>query len=314
MIRRYTEVIPDIQDKFKNGSYRELVLFVGSGTSTPLEHPSWKSLIDDFHKAMECTKEMEEIRKEFGNDYSLLAEDILKNSNKDYADCINFIEEKFKDSTHQYTDIHDALIRYFNKIITTNYDRAFENVIQTKLNDDTVTESFKETLQYEFIDYPDNVIASRFEAKKRVLVHLHGKVGNGAFVFLKRDYDFAYVHSNDISKLLISILRRYPLFFVGFSFDDLAFRNNLHRLIKEEEVERKKGEALFGKRSSYESIIGIYVLLKEDKIDSNRHEQAKRLIDYFNELNIEIVTYSEEHSIVRSILEQLKYPNAELNL
>jgi tetratricopeptide (TPR) repeat protein len=183
-----------------------LVVFCGSGTSSSLGLPTWKGLV------MEVIDQIGADKPEFLPLKDLLTSDILSPLlildllEDEYRPLITEVLSEKIDQLDKYLPytLQKKLFKISEKIITTNYDKAFENAVDIPnviLNDGR----FK---------------LAKIADHKRFLFKLHGDIDNPEDCILFSS-QFKSLYSTEAFLLGLKILFiQKTILFVGFSLDD----------------------------------------------------------------------------------------------
>ncbi|HAF28292.1 MAG TPA: hypothetical protein DCG75_04510 [Bacteroidales bacterium] len=289
MTKLKSELIQELRDLNKNPD-TEIVPFIGAGSSKLLGLPDWKELIEQYHKYVGCTISLESIKKDLKEDLSKVADLIFENSGKDFDLYYEFMGGITPKNTG-YTALHAVLVKNFQKIITTNYDQAFENA----LSDDNIND-------YKLLVYPNNLMSIDFQG--RVIAYIHGHIKSGIYVFRNEEYEQAYLHDTKIKSFLTEIISKKVLVFIGFSFSDKMFRNTVKQIIAETNAVREKEEQVFGKKSKTNFEQKLYVLFPSENLKTKvfKHDLSKLGINY-DEIEDHISLNGEDDSLEMKVLE-----------
>lgn len=205
----------------------KVVFFCGAGISYPANLPGFAGLVDRLYKSMLVSPD--EVQKsaiksqKFDTAISLL-ESKLTNGRERIRKELGKILSPSTESLakKKSTDTHDALLTLSRnldgqtRLITTNFDRLFEHVINTKnLN----IQKFKAP----FLPIPKN----RFDG----LVYLHGLLGEDPsqshlehLVLSSGDFGLAYLTERWAARFVSELFRNYTVCFVGYSIADPVLR------------------------------------------------------------------------------------------
>ena len=198
-------------DAFSNN---KLVLFVGSGLSIDLGLPSWNQLVIDI---------IDHIEKETGTTNLSLFKQLLSANDMDALDVLTQIEKKgHKKIVQDYIgnnlrlkddcdlSIHKKLIKLCPKIVTTNYDHAFEQASGDSAH------KISNNSQHGI---------SNLSNKKEYIFKIHGDIDEPDYCILfESDYEKLYQQNSQQQDLFTSqfknIILNKTLLFVGFSLGD----------------------------------------------------------------------------------------------
>lgn len=194
--------------------------FIGAGCSKVLDIPIWDDLLIALNE-------------EFG--YYRTKQDVLDAIKRDdYYDVASYIESKAADKalykeilkryskprTCHFTSLHLEIVRLADIILTTNYDRSFEEALNAlkRLMDgkpQDVVDSFK------YSSFPVGDFRTMGIKENRRIYHLHGDAEEGEFVLTSQSYLEQYENpASDLTTLITSAYKELHLIFIGFSFND----------------------------------------------------------------------------------------------
>ena len=203
-----------------------IATFIGAGCSKVLLIPLWKQMLIGLNAEFQY----------YPTDVELEA-DIDKSS---YAQVATNIKSKapnetvYKDQLRKfiapqachYTSLHVELLLLSKLILTTNYDKSFEEALDAigRFNP-------QPDCQYNVSTLGDfNHDGWGYE---RHVFHIHGDIDSADVVLTEESYSEQYDNSHSgVSMLIGSIFSRYPTLFVGFSFDDDYFVNFLSKAME----------------------------------------------------------------------------------
>lgn len=198
----------ELKEAIKNN---KIILFVGSGVSLDLGMPSWNELVKNI---------IDDIVQKTGNTDLDMLKDILTQGVMDAIDILeliekkkyrkyafNYIEKNLRLNDNAKLDLHKKLFEFCPRIITTNYDHAFERATEDKvsiINNDSING------------------LTNLSNKEEYILKIHGDVNDPEkCILFKSDYDKLY---NDKTGLFMSQLKNCvlnkTLIFIGFSFND----------------------------------------------------------------------------------------------
>ncbi len=251
-----------------------LVIFVGAGLSKKFDLPTWNQLACEI-----ITQSADEDMKLF---LPLLAKnltdpvEVIEKLRGDRNKLNKYIRDRFKIQSGDFS-LHKKILDLSSKIITTNYDNAFEmasdNRIYPTLNSSTfnVSEINKNSKPYIFklhgsYHEPDNCIVT------------------------KSDYQELYSKQSATIEKLKSIFIEKTILFIGFSFSDSdinlifegldeVFRhNNKHYILTKEPEQFKKYTFLNTiEISSFENIEPFIDLCQKLKLESSTPVYEEKL-------------------------------------
>lgn len=189
---------------FQSISKGEVVLWAGAGLSLYAGLPSGARLREILYEGL-TPLEKEEVRK--NSDLSHLADEICKlKGNRNYI--ITVLTSTFtKDFSSTETHKIISKIPHFRNIITTNYDRLFENVYGNKLN----------------LIFSDSH-TPYIDDKKVNLFKIHGDLSDpDSIIITKSDYNRFFendTEQNTIWNIIKGIVATKSILFIGYNLED----------------------------------------------------------------------------------------------
>lgn len=283
----------DISKKILNAIIEnKLVFFVGSGLSIRFGLPSWKDLVKDIIR--------EQNKKDY-NDFLPLLEsgmltpiEVLEKLKKEHNDIRKYILTKYNIANGDFS-LQKKLLEISGKIITTNFDNAFEKASNNTIHPSVYTSDFN--------------ISEINKSDNPYIFKLHGSFNEPDHcVIFKEDYDNIYLRESSAKEKLKAIFAEKTIIFIGYSFSDpeisLIFNNldktfsnnNKHYIITKEPREFEK----------YQFLEPIQISTWSD-IDAH--------IDYYIESKKEISKIADTNNLTVEIIETqipkiaLLYPN-----
>lgn len=183
----------------------KLVVFAGAGASMgkPTSLPNFYNLAEriaegtgyELQKNDACDIFLGKIKHE-GVDVNTSAAKILS------GECI------------EHNILHEAIIDLFPdssniKIVTTNYDEMFEQVLDRR------------GIVYKVYDVPAIPLGDDING----IIHIHGKITNPKYmVVTDEDFGKAYLTEGYASHFLVKLFEAYTVLFVGYSYNDTIMR------------------------------------------------------------------------------------------
>jgi hypothetical protein len=219
-VKSRKEIIEELRSR-SNPQDCTLVPFIGAGASKALGLPLWKDLVKEYHSCVSCSIDFEKLCSDYSDDFPKIASEIFKATGSNISKYRNYMSS-IKPKEAAYKDIHAILLRFYQKLITTNYDTAFE-------------EANKDNSHWKNLNlmyFPGNLNPVDFQ--RNTIAHIHGHVNNNAFIFRSDEYETGYTKTSEITDFIRSVIRKYSLLFIGFSFEDLIFKEKLALVVKEE--------------------------------------------------------------------------------
>ena len=189
---------------FQSISKGEVVLWAGAGLSLYAGLPSGARLTEILYEGL-TPLEKEEVRK--NSDLSHLTDEICKlKGNRNYI--IKVLTSTFaKDFSSTETHKIISKIPHFRNIITTNYDRLFENAYGNKLN----------------LIFSDSH-TPYIDDKKVNLFKIHGDLSDpDSIIITKSDYNRFFendTEQNTIWNIIKGIVATKSILFIGYNLED----------------------------------------------------------------------------------------------
>ncbi|MCS3418508.1 tetratricopeptide (TPR) repeat protein [Pseudomonas sp. BIGb0450] len=195
------EIPFDIKEAIKN---EKLVIFVGSGLSRSVGHPTWvdllKNMLKDKKDQIENASTYSDILEK--NLFGPL--DILENLKENYKKIVYEYFEKTLSKT-QESPIHKKLSTLSKKIVTTNYDKIIESNSQDQV----------------IIDNTSNYNLAKLDTLDNYILKIHGDISRpDSCIIFKSDYENLYKQDTLAKYQLGKIFSNFTCLFLGFSFTD----------------------------------------------------------------------------------------------
>lgn len=205
---------------------KDIAAFIGAGCSKVLNIPLWTELLIALNKQFTYYTTEEEVVKAIHRDgYPVVAGNIEKKAG-DRSGYNDLIRKMSKPQSCYFTSLHLELLRLTQTIITTNYDRSFEEAldsIKRLIGDNTV--------EYEMLTIGNLKLKGLGEHRR--IYHIHGDHDSGEFVLSTQTYIDQYRnHGSDVSGLVMAIFKEFHVLFVGFSFNDEYFMEFLQSALQ----------------------------------------------------------------------------------
>jgi hypothetical protein len=266
-VKTQQEII-EVLRKLSNPQDCTLVPFIGAGASKAMGLPLWKDLVKDYHSNVSCSVDFEKLCSDHSNDFPKIAFEIFKQTGSNISKYYGFMAA-IKPKEQDYQPLHTALLKFYKKIITTNYDAAFEEA-----NKDA---SLWKSMNLMF--FPGNLNPLDFQ--DNTIAHIHGHVNKNAFIFRSDEYEAGYNKTNEVTDFIRSIIKKYSLLFIGFSFEDLIFKEKLAQVVKEEKERANVIFQVFEKDYRNTSIKDFFVIVpkKYKETDLLKTEALKTGVD-----------------------------------
>lgn len=216
------EIIEELRSR-SNPQDCTLVPFIGAGASKALGLPLWKDLVKEYHSCVSCSIDFEKLCSDYSDDFPKIASEIFKATGSNISKYQAFMSS-IKPTEASFVDLHTTLLRFYKKLITTNYDTAFEEA------DKDNSQHWNNNINLMY--FPGNLNPLDFQ--KNSIAHIHGHVNQNAFIFREEEYDAGYNKTSEVIDFIRAIIKKYSLLFIGFSFEDLIFKEKLALVVKEE--------------------------------------------------------------------------------
>lgn len=205
---------------------KAIAAFIGAGCSKVLNIPLWTELLIALNKQFTYYGTDEDVVKAIHQDgYPIVAGNIEKKAG-DGSVYKDLISKMSRPKSCYFTSLHLELIRLTPTIVTTNYDRSFEEAF------DSIDRLLGEgTLGYESFSSGDlNLIGL---GEHRRVYHIHGDHDTGEFVLSNQSYIDQYRNpASDVSGLVMAVFKFFHVLFVGFSFNDEYFMEFLQSALQ----------------------------------------------------------------------------------
>lgn len=249
------QVIEELRESSRKHS-RQIIPFIGAGASEILGLPSWKTLVSDYAKLVGFTGNIESLHISHDRSWAMVSEDIF-NFSADaigrpdaIAQYLKYMSGIVVAKNAHFQPLHLTLLKNCQRIITTNYDRAFEEAKKRELP----------SRDLRVLWFANTLTAAEFHNGS--IAHIHGHVDGGEFVFRQAEYDYAYNSSRKrILEFMSSVVQNNHLLFIGFSFDDSIFRKMLETVIDDWKNDIKQRETVYGE--SQTELPKMYIFLPE---------------------------------------------------
>ncbi len=199
----------------------KVVFFCGAGISYPAELPGFKELIDKtFEKLHETQDDNEKIaykQSEYSKVIELLEKRLIGNRYTVRKAIYEILQ--FDATIPDASKTHEALLKLAKhkgktKLITTNFDRIFEHVIEKKRSN--VENSIAPVMPIPNNDWD-------------AIVYLHGLLPEVStpkeldrLVLSTGDFGLAYLYRAWAASFIAEIFRNYHVCFIGYSINDVV--------------------------------------------------------------------------------------------
>ena len=231
---------PDVPERLlQSHEDGRVVFFCGAGISYPAGLPGFAGLVDDLYSRLEITPNAVQAAaikaKRYDTAVGLLEGNIVGERRAVRQMIAKILQPDT--SLHGATATHDALLMLGKcrerrtRLVTTNFDRLFEHVIETE---GLPTKRFEAPL----LPVPKN----RWDG----LVYLHGLLPDNPqggnldnIVVSSGDFGLAYLTERWAARFVSELLRNFVVCFVGYSIEDPVLRYMMDALA----ADQLRGEA-----------------------------------------------------------------------
>lgn len=198
---------------------RNVIPFLGSGTSIPLGLSNWRGLLEGLENGFFNEGDKKLYRTFLKDGDFLQALGFLKNRTLEFStdeDIKNFMVDQIEKHYLKGLDkskhnIKDILNLSSDFIMTTNYDRALLD--------------YREDFSYPYTFNDIGNVQEFLNRKKQAVVSLHGHIDKKETMIVT-DEDYNKLYSDHATKtILSSIMGNKHLLFLGFSFEDAYFKD-----------------------------------------------------------------------------------------
>ena len=221
----FVENGPDIPERLLQAHEEgKVVFFTGSGISVPAGLPNFKGLVDALFKELtvtpNATLKSAYDASRYDTVIGLLEEEYVGQRAK-VRNCVARILDT-PESSAKISDTHSALLTLAEtrtgqtRLVTTNFDRLFENVIAL---------SRRPVITYKAPLLP--IPKKRWNG----LVYLHGLITRDLsqseldrLILSSGDFGLAYLTERWASRFVSELFRAYIVCFIGYSIDDPVLR------------------------------------------------------------------------------------------
>lgn len=234
---------PDIPDTLlQELEYGNVIFFCGAGISVPTGLPNFKGLVDRIYQNLDTSRfPLEDVaynKKQYDSTLELLEQRLQGND----LPARRALHKELKIKKNSFLETHQAILELSKsrsgptRLITTNYDRGFEEVIKAeKLK----LSSFEAPL----LPIPKN---SRWNG----IVYLHGLIKKepeesslARLILTSGDFGRAYLTERWASRFVSEVFRNYIVCFIGYSIDDPVLRYMMDALAGDRRMGEKNHKA-----------------------------------------------------------------------
>lgn len=223
-------------DKNLRKSVREnkLIVFVGAGLCMYLGLPTWKEFtiksLDKLSKKRGYKKEATKLKNEVENE-SINPNVALDSIPMEYhKDVLRFINEEFKINARTTCKFHEKIMCLSEKVITSNFDNAFETAYENLHGGKRHCLVVNGTLE-------DNTILlqelSNSSRSKSFIFKIHGCTNQPDSCLVFKDQYKKFYNKNNLARsILEQFARDYTILFIGWSFSDTNTKKLFDRQCK----------------------------------------------------------------------------------
>lgn len=195
----------DLIEEFKNNN---VVVFAGAGVSAPkpTNFPDFIKLANIIAKGTGWELVNKKSKNSKVQQFTDAPEIFLGRLKTEKSiDVNNICVSVFKDDSKKPNSEHEAIVNLFDdinnlKIVTTNYDHMFEDVITDK--------------NLRIYNSPALPLGDNFTG----IVHIHGNIDEPENMILTdSDYGNAYITRGYVARFLIDLFKKYTVLFIGYS-------------------------------------------------------------------------------------------------
>ncbi|UOQ52292.1 SIR2 family protein [Hymenobacter cellulosivorans] len=234
-----------ILDAIRNNS---LIVFVGSGMSRRFNLPDWKGMVVDIINLSDDIKFksfIPVVQDDLMQPIEVLDKMIFEKHN-----IYSYIEDNYILKKDSNLDTHRKILSLTGKVITTNYDNAFE---------------VADTTMYKVV-YDSAFRISKLKDKSNYIFKIHGSsdVDPSECIIFSSDYERLYSKENAAIIKMKDLFINNTILFIGFSFND-PYVNKMFGQIDE----------------LFDGNISHYILTNTpDKFENLRYIRSIKIDDY----------------------------------
>ncbi|RYE27067.1 MAG: hypothetical protein EOP45_02375 [Sphingobacteriaceae bacterium] len=183
---------------------KKLLVFAGAGLSRNLGLPDWDNMVINIIKATGIPKYQGYVQVLEDKLFDSLS--VLDRIKGEKTTAFKYIEENFNVSRDKNTKTHKKLIQLSGKIVTTNYDNAFE-----RAKDNIYNTSHDSTFKI-----------SNIANKNEYVFHIHGSasIDPSKCIIFSEDYEKLYSGDSAAIFKIRELFINNTILFIGFSFAD----------------------------------------------------------------------------------------------
>lgn len=280
------ESIQNLQSLNSDYNQKNIVPFVGAGTSHPTGEPLWEELLDKLVKTFNVKEEMP--RKENGDFDFPASFSAVRNKCDKSESFFSKVFEIVSPITTYSTYCHSALFKAFETLITTNFDDCLDKAYQL-VNDGRFP--------------PSNIFCcANIKHNFKGVVYIHGHKSINYAILCQEDYDNFYPSISKkpgvpvLETFIDHIFRNKHLLFVGFSFDDNFVSQYLALL-----------QAKYRSKSLHYAFISTSRFIKNEKEKKEIEVMKSDFRDYLSGMGIRTIFYTQ-HVFIDQFIESLWAP------
>lgn len=191
----------ELKDAIKND---KLVIFAGAGTSMQFGFPDWKTLVNNVLKNIDSelfNGMTEGLNKGWLTPINAL--DTLVDKHR--TEILKELSNSFKINNKTDLSKHKKILTLSSKIITTNFDKAFENAEESP----------------NMIPYKSSFKISQLQGEDKYIFKIHGCIDYPEDCILSSEqYEKHYSSNNTSIFELKKIISENTILFIGFSMSD----------------------------------------------------------------------------------------------
>jgi NAD-dependent SIR2 family protein deacetylase len=203
-----------------------IATFIGAGCSEVLMIPLWKQMLIGLNDEFKYYSSDEELEADIDKySYAQVASKIKSKVQNETA-YKDLLRKFITPQACHYTSLHLEIVLLSKLILTTNYDKSFEQALDAigKFNP-------QPDCQYQVSTLGD--FNHDGWGQDRHIFHVHGDIDSADVVLTEESYSEQYDNSHSgVSMLIGSIFSRYTTLFIGFSFDDYYFVKFLSKALE----------------------------------------------------------------------------------
>lgn len=210
MIRWPTSLIREV-------AARRCVFFLGAGVSaytndTEGNHPkTWKEFLVEACSLIPVNKEKNIVKKLIKENQLLLALEGIREFSEN-SEYIDFVNKNFNNPAYKPNLLHECINELDSRIvITTNFDRIYENYCMTTANSDA----------YKTINYYSKNLVDEIRSDNRLIIKAHGSIDEiSNMIFTRSEYHKAKRDHSQFYEIIKAVFLTNTVVFIGCSLSD----------------------------------------------------------------------------------------------